>query len=95
MFEIGQLVVCVNDKGFVLPAASVPPRKGHVYEVVGFSSYFVGGVSKNGGVLLDSALGVLNGRAIGWNPSRFRPVTKRNEEIIAGLLVPKKDEVDA
>lgn len=95
MFKVGQLVVCVNDKGFVLPAGSVPPRKGRVYEVVGFSSYFVGGNRMDGGIVLDNARGVLSGRAIGWNPSRFRPVTKRNEEIIAGLLVPKKDEVDA
>ena len=97
MFEIGQLVVCIETQPQSICGEKIPEEKG-IYTIRGVKVYPDCGDAV--GVVLEEIVnppkfyidGIVEAH---FGVEHFRPVTKRNEEIIAGLLVPKKDEVDA
>lgn len=94
MFEIGQLVVCIEESPIkrYRRAFKSGPKKG---DVVTIREIFCAGDTV--GLIFEEHINgnTPSGFEVGFDSVYFRPVTKRNEEIIAGLLVPKKDEVDA
>ena len=105
MFHVGQLVVCVDDsptgrvwrdgyETFVRTGL----QKGQVYTVraVGDIDIVVPVPRKRLCLWLEELIatdGLVED--CGLRVSRFRPVTKRNEEIIASMLIPVKDAVNA
>jgi hypothetical protein len=87
-FHVGQLVACVDasppSESFRKEGYVPILRRGDVYEIE-----FIGSYLDDPFVVVVGAYSKHSTR--GWQPSRFRPVTKRNTEIIAQLLQPVPD----
>jgi hypothetical protein len=100
-FHVGQLVVCVDDsfsdavkKGLVIADLN-GLQKGVVYTIRGLTTSIRIG---RPAVYLEEIMRPfhwLTGKEYPYEAHRFRPVTKRNQEIVASLLAPVKDEVSA
>lgn len=97
MFHVGQLVVCVLPPSHRDDVAYSGPLPSHnnVYVIRGIVTD-----PSDGELMLYLEEFFLPVHPVlrmeyGFWTNCFRPVTKRNEEIIASLLVPVKDGVDA
>lgn len=97
MFEIGQKVVCINDRDFPTQLLGTYymafPRKDHVYTVRDIVRGHTGnGVENICTVLLKEITNYLNPLLEnGYKPSRFRPVDE--EEFIDEINVEITDEI--